>query len=194
MASAGAHRRRDGLRQQAAGKGKLTERGERARVARAGGMGGGRGRGRACKSNSILLWWRCLERGDVAYCNCGNCGGGNCGGTAASAASGCAALRESRLDGAAAARSGTGPSWARPAATGATAASPSFCERGAFQARMPNFSSKNRLKHGTVRSGSTLEIANVTLPSGPCRTMFTATTWCGTWVSILCGDGLAGVA
>ena len=52
------------------------------------------------------------------------------------------------------------------------------------KARMPNFSSKNRLKHGTVRSGSTLAIANVTLPSGPFRTMFTATTWCGTWVSI----------
>jgi len=35
-------------------------------VARAGGMGGGRGR--ACASKSMLLWWRCLERGDVASC------------------------------------------------------------------------------------------------------------------------------
>ncbi len=90
MACAGAHRRRDGLRQQAAGKGKLTERGERARV-RGGGWAEGEGEGvPVCRTACCFggLESLCLERGDVAYCNCGNCGGGHCGATAASAAGG----------------------------------------------------------------------------------------------------------
>ena len=92
MASAGAHRRRDGLRQQAAGKGLCSLRGARGRAWRARGAwaeGEGEGvpvRRTACCSGGLESL--CLEGGDVAYCNCGNCGGGHCGATAASAAGG----------------------------------------------------------------------------------------------------------
>ena len=142
-------------------------------MARAGGMGGGRGRGRACASNSMFLWWRCLERGDVAYCNCGNCGGGNCGGTAASAASGSAALRDSSLDGAAATWSGTGPIMGAPCRVPSDGSATELLRarhipRPACQTSLLKIGTKME-RFGAVRLN-----ANVTLPSGPCRIKFTA--------------------